>query len=57
MGRRRADTTGTPCMATLRQGTLAPWTITIATTTTTRVGQDLGGLVGLNDTARTTARW
>ena len=45
-GRRRADTTGTPSMRTLPQGTWAPWTATIGTTHL-RVGQDLGGSIGL----------
>jgi hypothetical protein len=32
LGRRRADTTGTPLVTTLPQGTWAPWTATIGTT-------------------------
>ena len=47
LGRRRADTTGTPFMTILPQGTWAPWTAMIGTTAHARVGQDLGGLVGL----------
>ena len=33
LGRRRAGTTGTPSVTTLPQGTWAPWTATIGTTT------------------------
>ena len=47
LGRRPADTTGTPSVTTLAQGTWARWTATIGTTATPGVGQDLGGLVGL----------
>jgi hypothetical protein len=47
LGRCRAITTGTPSTTTLPQGTLAPWTATIGTTTRPWVGQDPGGPVGL----------
>ena len=38
LGRSQAGTTGTPSMTTLPQGTWAPWTATIGTTTTTTSG-------------------
>jgi hypothetical protein len=38
LGRRRAVTTGTPFTTTLLQGTWAPWTAMIGTTTTTTSG-------------------
>ena len=46
LGRRRAGPIGTPSVTTFPQGTWAPWTATIGTTTTPGVRQDQGGPVG-----------
>jgi hypothetical protein len=52
LGRRRADTTGTPSVTTLPQGTLAPWTATTGTTTTPGSGRTWAAWSAPNDTAR-----
>jgi len=52
LGRRRADTTGTPSTTTLPQGTRAPWTATIGTTTTPGSGRTWAARSASNDTAR-----
>jgi hypothetical protein len=52
LGRRRAATTGTPFVTTLPQGTWAPWTATIGTTTTSGSGRTWAARSASNDTAR-----
>src|SRR5215218_9765754 len=54
LGRRRAGMTGTPSMTTLPQGTWAPWTATIGTTTWGSA-RTLAARSASNDTARRTA--
>jgi hypothetical protein len=51
LGRRRAGTIGTPFMTTLPQGTWAPWTATIGTTTTPGSGRTRAAWSASNDTA------
>jgi hypothetical protein len=52
---RRADTTGTPSTTTLPQGTWAPWTATIGTTTTTTT-PGLGRTLAAWSASKLTAR-
>ena len=52
LGTRRADTTGTPFMTTLPQGTLAPWTATIGTTATPGSGRTTAAWSASKSTAR-----
>jgi hypothetical protein len=52
LGRRRAATTGTPSVTTFPQGTRAPWTATIGTTTTPGSGRTWAAWSASNDTAR-----
>jgi hypothetical protein len=51
LGRRRADTTGTPLMTTLPHGTWAPWTATIGTTATPGSGRTWAAWSASNETA------
>jgi hypothetical protein len=52
LGRRPADTTGTPSVTTLPQGIWARWTATIGTTATPGSGRTWAAWSASNDTAR-----
>src|SRR5215216_2337977 len=56
VGSRRAATTGTPFTTTLPQGTWAPWTATIGTTTTPGSGRTRAAWSASNDTVRRVGR-
>jgi hypothetical protein len=54
LGRRRADTTGTPSVTTLPHGTGTPWIAMIGTTATPGSGRTWAAWSASNDTARNT---